>query len=122
MQKNIQTIKIIYNSNIGIKADNSKKIIVYYRVSSAGQKDDMERQKQALEVFCAANGYAIDEWYNDIGSGMNFKRKNFNKIMKMVEMGEVQLLIIAHKDRLVRFGFEWFEMFAKRHNTNNQTR
>jgi len=107
-----------YLQYIGIKADDKKKTIVYYRVSSAGQKNDMERQKQALEIFCTANGYAIDEWCNDIGSGMNFKRKNFNKIMEMIEIGEVQRLIIAHKDRLVRFGFEWFNMFAKRHNTN----
>lgn len=106
-----------YLSYIGIKADSSKKTIVYYRVSSASQKDDMGRQKQALESFCTANGYAVDEWYNDIGSGMNFKRKNFTKIMEMVELGEIKQLIIAHKDRLVRFGFEYFEAFAKRHGT-----
>ena len=106
-----------YLQYIGIKADDKKKIIVYYRVSSAGQKDDMERQKQALEIFCTANGFAVDEWCNDIGSCMNFKRKNFNKIMEMIEIGEVQRLIIAHKDRLVRFGFDWFDAFAKRHGT-----
>lgn len=107
-----------YLNYIGVKADSEKKTIVYYRVSSAGQKDDMERQKQALELFCTANGYAVDEWHNDIGSGMNFKRKNFNKIIEMMEVGEVQQLIIAHKDRLVRFGFDWFETFAKRHGTS----
>jgi putative resolvase len=96
-------------------------IIVYYRVSSASQKNDMQSQRQAIETFCTARGLAIDEWLsrqkfffkkllprNDIGSGLNYKRKKFLKLMDLVESGEVSTLIIAHKDRLVRFGFEWF--------------
>ena len=95
----------------------TKKIIVYYRVSSAGQKDDMKSQKQALEIFCTAKGLAIDEWLYDIGSGLNYKRKNFTKLMNLVETGEISTLIIAHKDRLVRFGFEWFQYFCEKHGT-----
>lgn len=102
---------------IGMKADKEKKTIVYYRVSSSGQKDDMRNQKEALERFCIVNGYAVDDWMSDIGSGLNFNRKNFDSIMEMIERGEVNKLIIAHKDRFVRFGFEWFETFAKRHGT-----
>ena len=45
---------------------SKKKVIVYYRVSSASQKDDMKSQKQALETFCAARGLAVDEWLYDI--------------------------------------------------------
>jgi len=60
---------------------SKKKVIVYYRVSSASQKDDMKSQKQALETFCAARGLAVDEWLYDIGSGLNYKRKNFTKLM-----------------------------------------
>ena len=96
---------------------NSKKVMVYYRVSSASQKDDLKSQRQALETFCAARGLAIDEWLYDIGSGLNYKRKNFTKLMNLVESGEIATLIIAHKDRLVRFGFEWFQYFCERHRT-----
>jgi predicted site-specific integrase-resolvase len=105
---------------MGIVQNNTqepKKIIVYYRVSSAGQKDDMKSQKQALEIFCTAKGLAIDEWLYDIGSGLNYKRKNFTKLMNLVETGEISTLIIAHKDRLVRFGFEWFQYFCEKHGT-----
>jgi predicted site-specific integrase-resolvase len=105
-----------YLKYIGIKADSSKALtFVYSRVSSAAQKPDLKNQVEALEEFCSANGYAIDEWISETGSGLNYKRKNFNKLFLDIEMGKVSLLIIAHKDRLVRFGFEWFEAFAQRH-------
>jgi predicted site-specific integrase-resolvase len=106
-----------YLEYIGQKADESQLTVVYYRVSSAGQKDDMQRQREALEQFCISAGKPIDDWLKDIGSGLNYKRKNFNKLMDMVERGEVSEIVIAHKDRLVRFGYEWFERFCDRHGT-----
>src|SRR6266542_5128622 len=50
----------------------------------------------------------------DIGSGLNYKRKQF---IRLFEQGRVKTLIVAHHDRLVRFGFEWFEAFCERHGT-----
>ena len=106
-----------YLEYIGTKADDSKKIIVYSRVSSANQKNDLSSQKKALEGYCEAHGYCIDLWMSDIGSGLNYNRKQFNKLLEEIELGQVSKVIIAHKDRLVRFGFEWFDSFAKRHGT-----
>ncbi|WP_069473024.1 IS607 family transposase [Candidatus Marithrix sp. Canyon 246] len=107
-----------YLEYMGIAKNNTKKkFIVYYRVSSASQKNDMQSQRQAIEIFCTARGLAIDEWFYDIGSGLNYKRKKFLKLMDLVEAGEVSTLIIAHKDRLVRFGFEWFQYFCEKHGT-----
>ena len=94
-----------------------RKTVVYYRVSSTGQKKDLQSQKRALEQFCIASGKAVDQWLNDIGSGLNVKRKNFVELMNQVERGEIKEIIIAHKDRLVRFGYEWFESFCERHGT-----
>lgn len=102
---------------VGMKADASKMNVVYYRVSSAAQKEDMRRQMEALQMFCTASGFAVGEWLSDIGSGLSFKRKNFDRLMQMVEQGQIQRIIVAHKDRLVRFGFEWFHQFAARHGT-----
>ena len=48
---------------------------------------------------------------------MNYNRKQFNQVLEEIEHGQINKLIVAHKDRLVRFGFEWFEAFAKRHGT-----
>jgi predicted site-specific integrase-resolvase len=107
-----------YLEYIGQKATPQKKNIVYYCVSSSGQRNDLVNQKKALEGFCIAKGIDVAEWSFDVGSGLNYTRKNFLRIMEMVERGEVATIIIAHKDRLVRFGFEWFEIFCRNHGTN----
>ena len=91
--------------------------ISYCRVSSSAQKKDLQSQKRAVEDFCLAGGRVIHEKLEDIGSGLNYKRKNFLELMKRVERGEVGEIVIAHKDRLVRFGFEWFESFCAQHGT-----
>lgn len=105
-----------YLEYIGVKDNETKsKIVVYGRVSSPAQKPDLKNQISALEVFCAANGFAVDEWLTEVGSGLNYKRKKFNSLFLDIEMGKVSKVIIAHKDRLIRFGFEWFEAFAQRH-------
>ena len=54
---------------------------------------------------------------SDIGSGLNYKRKQFLRLMEMVELGQVRRIVIAHRDRLVRFGYDYFEAFCQRHNT-----
>ena len=103
-----------YLQIIGQKA-KEQKIIVYCRVSSAGQKADLESQKKAVEQFCIGAGKPVALWLQDIGSGLNYKRKNFVLLMEMVERGEASEIVIAHKDRLVRFGYEWFEKFCHDH-------
>lgn len=53
----------------------------------------------------------------DIGSGLNYKRKPFNRLMEMVELGQVRRIVLAHRDRFVRFGYGYFEAFCERHHT-----
>jgi predicted site-specific integrase-resolvase len=101
--------------DVARKKPITKKLITYCRVSSAGQRNDLISQRKAIEAFCLAAGKEVQEKLEDIGSGLNYKRKNFVKLMEMVEQGEVSEIVIAHKDRLVRFGFEWFEKFAQDH-------
>jgi predicted site-specific integrase-resolvase len=94
-----------------------RKCILYARVSSSNQKKDLLSQKKALEDFCIASGRPMDERLEDIESGLNYNRKSFILLMEKVERGEVSEIIVAHKDRLVRFGFEWFEKFCKDYGT-----
>ncbi|WDN88521.1 hypothetical protein BuS5_01489 [Desulfosarcina sp. BuS5] len=96
---------------LGIK-DIDRKTIVYCRVSSSNQKDDLKSQITAMEQFCLNCGIAVDEWIQEIGGGMNFKRKKFLFLMSRIATGEVKILIVAHKDRLCRFGFDFFEHMA----------
>ena len=65
-----------------------------------------------MEQFCLNCGIAVDEWIQEIGGGMNFKRKKFLFLMSRIATGEVEILIVAHKDRLCRFGFNFFEHMA----------
>lgn len=97
--------------------DIERQMVVYYRVSSTAQKADLASQKAALEQFCIAAGKPVGLWLQDIGSGLNYKRKNFILLMEMVERGEVSEIVMAHQDRLVRFGYEWFEKFCQDHGT-----
>lgn len=71
---------------------------MYAQVSSAGQKPDLENQLQYLKEFTAGRGLTIDEIFADIGSALNYKRKNFLKICGMVTRGEVKTIIVAYKD------------------------
>jgi putative resolvase len=89
--------------------------IAYCRVSSAAQRPDLKNQRRVLEDFCAARGVANAEFVEEVGGGLNLKRPKFVAIMDRIEAGEVSHLIVAHEDRLVRFGFPWFERFCAEH-------
>jgi putative resolvase len=91
--------------------------IAHARVSSVAQKPDLAHQLKALEAYSQQHSLKVDVWMSDIGSGLNYKRKQFNRLMEMVELDQVRRIIIAHRDRLVRFGYEYFEAFCERHHT-----
>jgi putative resolvase len=97
------------------KPEPERQNIVYCRVSSRGQLDDLQSQVKAMEMFCLGAGIPIDALIKEVGGGMNFRRKKFLALVERIEQGEVGRLVIAHKDRLVRFGFDFFEWFAGRH-------
>ena len=84
-----------------IKKQTNKRNICYCRVSSSSQKEDLERQ---VEFFRCK--YPNHEIIKDIGSGLNFKRKGFNSILDFAIKGDIGEVVVTHKDRLCRFGFE----------------
>ena len=89
------------------------RLVAYCRVSSAAQKPDLANQRKVLEEFVIARGLANVEFVEEIGGVLNFKRKRFLALMDEIGRREVKTLILAHRDRLTRFGFEWFEHFAR---------
>jgi putative resolvase len=101
---------------IGLQQTRGKeasRIVAYCRVSSAAQKPDLINQRRVLEEFIVARGLANVEFVEEIGGGLNFKRKKFLLLMEEIGRREIKILILAHRDRLTRFGFEWFEHYAK---------
>lgn len=84
--------------------------VVYLRVSSPGQKADLASQRSAMETWAIASGTTVDEWVTDIGSGLNFRRKNLGTLVRRAVVDRQPIhLIAAHKDRLGRFGNELYE-------------
>ncbi|MBF7682653.1 IS607 family transposase [Acinetobacter sp. B5B] len=85
--------------------DHVRKTIAYARVSSQDQKEDLVRQQQVLEMYCASQGWTF-ELMSDLGSGMNYKKKGLNKLLEAIMNNQIGRLVLTHKDRLLRFGAE----------------
>lgn len=85
--------------------------VIYARVSSADQKEDLERQVNYLTNYATAKGYKVVEVLEDVASGLNTGRKGLLKLFKLVESRSVDVVLITYKDRLTRFGFEYLEEF-----------
>ncbi len=93
----------------------SQLTVGYARVSSHEQKDDLKRQILVLESYCAKHGWGF-EIIQDLGSGMNYKKKGLIRLIKLITSYQVERLVLTHKDRLLRFGsdliFTLCEQFA----------
>ena len=87
--------------------------VAYLRASSQAQKPDLANQRKALEQFCMAEGLPVDEWLTEIGSGLNFQRPKFLALVDWILQGEIARVVIAHKDRLARFGYDLLEHLSQ---------
>ena len=111
-----QLNQILNLSNSNQKEKQGLKI-GYCRVSTHNQKNNLKNQEEYLRSYTNAKGVILDEVFTDIGSGINYNRKDFNKILELVEAGEVSEIYVTYKDRFVRFGFDWFNNFCEKHGT-----
>src|SRR2546421_8468075 len=82
----------------GLVAEEQGLTIVYTRVSEVAQKPALANQVHALEAYCKQHSITVDEWMSDLGSGLNYKRKQFNRLFEMTELGQVRRLVMAHRD------------------------
>ena len=93
------------HEDVFTQLDKFKKVKVsYIRVSSIGQKNDLERQKQEI-----LSQYPDHLMISDIGSGLNLNKRGIRKIIKLAIEGKIDELVITYKDRLARFGFDLIE-------------
>ncbi len=104
------------NTLLNRKPNRERAAVAYLRVSSQAQKPDLANQKDALEKFCIAKGLAMDEWISEIGGGLNFKRPRFTELVDRIIRGEIAMLVIAHKDRLARFGYDLLVHLCQTHD------
>jgi len=86
----------------------SRECYIYCRVSSVSQRDDLKRQVQ-----CMSEQYPGFSVLSDIASGINFKRRSLQSLLEKVMRGTVEKIVVSHRDRLARFGFELIEFICK---------
>ena len=90
-------------------------VIGYCRVSTPAQKDDLETQIANVKSYMYAKGYQF-EIIEDIGSGINYKKKGLQKLISMISNREISKIVVLYKDRLIRFGFELIEYLCSINN------
>ncbi len=107
--KNLYNVDKYIREN-GLKI-NIKHKICYCRVSSKKQKEDLLRQIEYMKKL-----YPIYTIISDIGSSLNFKRKGLLKLIEMSINNEIEEIIIVHKDRLARIGYELIEILVNKYS------
>jgi excisionase family DNA binding protein len=87
-----------------------RRVAMYARVSSNTQRDDLGRQVESLKLWVSKNlpnaEYII---ITDIASGLNEDRRGLRELVEMAKRREVQAVVVAYRDRLTRFGFEYLK-------------
>lgn len=76
---------------------------------------NIENDKRQAVIY--ARGIIVDQCIEEYGSGLNYNRKKWNKLLDEVMEQKVKTIIITHKDRFIRFGYDWFEKFCMKCNT-----
>ena len=111
----------------GVQTGNDiRDIVIYARVSTRNQKDDLQNQVDFLKQFCNAKGIIVNQCIEEFGSGLNYNRKKWNKLLDDIMGNRIKTIVITNKDRFIRFGYDWFEKFCEKFNTeiiivNNET-
>jgi len=91
--------------------------VIYCRVSTSKQRKDLENQQEVLNTFCSKNGIVINDTYKDIGSGINFERKEFQRLLNDVINYKISKIYITYKDRLSRISFDMFKNLFENFST-----
>jgi putative resolvase len=100
------------DSVLSPQSTKKRKVILYCRVSSHKQRDDLNRQADYLQSLFP-NGEVVKE----IGSGLNYRRKNLQALLGQILSGDIEQVVCSYKDRLARFGIELIDYICQQNNT-----
>ena len=102
----------------GIQTEHDRRdVVIYARVSTRNQKDDLQNQVKFLKQFCNAKGMIVNQCMEEFGSGLNYNREKWNKLLEDVMKNNIKTIVISSKDRFIRFGYDWFEKFCEKFHT-----
>ena len=99
--------------------NNVRENVIYARVSSQSQKPELLNQIEYLKNYSINNAITIDNIYTDIGSGLNYKRKNWMRLIDDCFQGKIKNIYVSYSDRFVRFGFDWITNILKVYTNTN---
>ena len=119
--KKLSDKKILYDIDSVLNNSNmvdNRLNVIYARVSNTKQHNDLLNQIELVKSYCITNGIKISKVYQDIASGMNENRKDFNILINDVISGKIKNIYISFKDRLTRFGFDYFKNLFQKYNVN----
>jgi excisionase family DNA binding protein len=99
----------------GLPVSREVRAVIYARVSSPGQKGDLEGQIQYLRQYCSSKGYKVIDVLSDVASGLKAGRKGLMRLLEYVTNRQVDVVVVTYKDRLARFGLEYLEYFFRQY-------
>jgi putative resolvase len=98
-----------------LRSASLPRVMTYARVSSHDQRDDLPRQSDVLRRYAIEQGFSTITAIEDIGSGLNTKKKGLTKLLDAIFQRQVDVIIVNHRDRLWRFGVDLVDMICKHH-------
>ena len=107
--KKLSDRKYLYDIDSILNQSKSDEIAIYGRVSTTNQKEDLNRQIELLKTYCLSKGIKPTYVLSDIASGLNENRMGLNELLKLVFDKKISKVYITYKDRLSRFGFDYFK-------------
>jgi putative resolvase len=97
------------------RVSKDRRTVGYCRVSSQAQKPDLLNQRRVLEQWCEQQHISVDEWIMEVGGGLNFERKQFLHLVDSIIDGQIEQVVLAHQDRLARFGYKLLVHLCRTH-------
>ena len=89
-----------------VPPEGGARCVLYARVSSADQRGGLDRQADRLAEWATQHDCRPDEVVKEIGSGLDGNRRQLRRIIGDPSVGTI---IVEHRERLCRFGFEYIE-------------
>ena len=112
-KKILYDIDSLNNNNSDI---DDRQNVIYARVSCSNQKQSLENQIELIKQYMISNGIKVDEIYSEIASGLNEDRKELNRLIRDIQSDKISKVYISFKDRLTRFGFNYFKHIFSNNN------
>jgi putative resolvase len=97
---------IIVTEGETVPAGQPEKVAIYARVAAPEHRDYLERQATRLADYCTVRGYQVAQVVKEIASGVNDSRP---KLLALLKDTSVTRIVVEHRDRLTRFGFQYLE-------------